>query len=493
MRSFQPHRTGVLSAAALMLAACSGGAADEAPPPVSDNAEFNDLVNDARAELGDGNLVLTQKLLDQAREIEPENPELWVTRARLHYRKSEHLQALEAADLALKYGPDYVPALFLRAQIVRDAFGMRDALPWFEAAAQADPDNPEILADYAATLGELGRHKDMLQVVRELQNVSEDYPQVFYLQAVLAARAGMPVLAASLLSKSGLVKAGVPAALLLDAVINIQQQTPDTAITTLDRLAEMQPANMRVRELMAQALWISGRDDELIDRFGEAARAADASPYLTMMVGRSLERRGDRELAAPFIEQALKSREVQLSVLSQTMGLPEGTAAARRLIGSNNAGAANSEVSALLATSPGSANINALAGDAALAAGETASAMARFTRSATVRRPWPLTRKMIATTRAMGDDKAADTLLARAVINEPRNTEALLMLAQRRAEFEDWDRVSKLSNLVFALGAGNDPRVLDLQAKASEALGRDEQATTWDLTAEAVRPGRFVR
>lgn len=493
MPDFRTYHRGVITAAALLLTACSGEATDSVAPPFSDNAEFNGLVNDARAELRNGDLDLSRNLLDQARQNEPDNPELWVTMARLHYCKNEHLQALDAADRALKNGPEYVPAIFLRAQIVRDAFGMRDALPWFEAAAQADPDNPEVLADYAATLGELGRHQDMLQVVRELHKVSKDHPQVFYLQAVLAARAGMPVLAASLLSKSGLAKNGVPAALLLDAVINIQQQTPDTAITTLDRLAKMQPANMRVRELLAQALWASGRDDELVDRFGEAASAADASPYLTMMVGRALERRGDRELAAPFIEQALKARPVRFAVLADVDGIPDSASTARQLIGSNNASDANREVSESLALAPGFADLNALAGDTALADGDTAGAMQRYTRSASVRRPWHLTRKIIATMRALGDDEAADTLLARAVSNEPRNSEALLMLAQRQAESGNWSRVAQLASLVFALGAGNDPRVLDLQAKAAEALGRTDQAATWDLTAEVVRPGRFVR
>lgn len=483
----------LVTVAALALAGCWSSGPETQTSMISDNAEFVELIDDAGGEMRDGNFADARRLLDEARRIEPDNPALWVAIARLHYRQNEHVGALQALDKALGLGPEFGPALLMRAQMVRDAHGLADALPWFEAAVKAEPGDPEVLAEYAATLGDLGRNRDMLKVVRQLQEVSPGYPQVYYLQAVLAARAGETVMARNLLAKSGLYQRGVPSALLLDAVIDIQQLTPDTAIATLDKLAERQPANGRVRELMALALWLGGRDDELIARFRSATSAPDASPYLIMLVGRALERRGDRDQAAPLIEQALAAREVQLFALSSYSNLSEPVTRLRAMVIANDREGASREASALLRRLPGSGDMLALTGDAALFGTNAEGAMSLYTRAASVRRPWPMTRKIIFTTRALGDDKAADALLARAVTGEPRNTEALLMLAQRSAELEQWDRVAKLANLVFALGAGNDPKVLDLQARAAEALGRKDQAANWDLTAEAVRPGRFVQ
>lgn len=493
MRKRLHLKRAVCGAAAIALASCSAGEQPTGAQVEGQSAEFTEIVADARGEMRDGNLQDAARLLDEARAIEPKNPELWVQIARLRFRGGEHLQAVEAANLALEYGPQYAPALFMRAQLMRDSNGLAEALPWYESAVQADPKNPEILADYAATLGDLGRHQDMLQVVRELQKIAKGYPQVYYLQAVLAARGGKPVLARSLLAKSGLFQREVPSALLLDAIIDIQQQSYDTAANTLTRLSQRQPGNARAKELLARALWLGGRDDELINRFGGVATAVDTSPYLTMLVGRAHERRGERDIAAPLIERALATREVRLSLLQTVEGLPEATANIRAQIGNRDTAGAERSAEALMRQYPGSSDVLALAGDTALAQLQPATALARYTQSASVRRPWLLTRKIIMATRALGDDKAADTLLVRAVLGEPRNTEALLMLAQRRAEEQDWERVAALSNLVFVLGAGNDPRVLDLQAKAAEALGREDQAAQWDLTAEAVRPGRFVR
>lgn len=491
-RIWRPDIAGVMLAI-LALSACGGDERTADAAPISDNVEFVDLFDDARAEMGQGNLDAADRLFGEAREIEPDNPALWVEIARLRFRRGQHIEAVEAADYALEQGPDYAPALFMRAQLVRDSLGLSEALPWYEAAVSADPENVEMLADYAATLGDLGRNRDMLAVLHKVDELSPGYPRASYLRAVLAARAGLPVLSRSLLAKSGLAEQGIPSAVLLDAVLDLQEELPDAAIGKLETLAQRQPANQRVRELLARALWLGGRDEDLVARFGELATAPDATPYLTMLVGRAYERMGDRTRAAPLIEQALAAREVRLVALANYGDLPDVTASARAMASRRNFDGAREAASGALSRSPGSSDLLALAGDTALLSGDPAAAMAHYTRASSVRRPWPLTRKIIFTTRALGDDRAADALLSRTVVGEPRNTEALLMFAQRRAEAEDWERVATLTGLVFALGGGNDTRVLDLQARAAEATGRPEDAARWDLTAEALRPGRFVR
>ncbi len=484
------------ASAALVLASCSDSGAGNGGSALYGSADFIRLVEDARFEMNEGNLAEAGRILDQAREIEPENPGLWVDVARLRFRGGEHLTALEAADYALELGPEYAPALLMRAQLVRDAHGLADALPWFEAAVAADPANRELLADYAATLGDLGRNKDMLIVVRELAEIDPNYPQVFYLQAVLAARAGEAVLARTLLSRSSMVERGVPAAMLLDAVIDLQQGTPDSAITTLDRLSQRQPGNIRVLELLAKAMWLSGRDEELINRFDVRAQAADASAYLTMLVGRAHERLGNREAATPFLDRAHRMRDVRWAVLGSTpegrAALPAPTSELRQLIAAQDVAGANQAAADLIERLPVSSDIRSLAGDAALAAGNAETALERYGVAATIRRPWPLTRKIVEAYREYGDNSAADTLLVRHLSGEPHNTEALFMLAERRALEDDWLRVAVLLDHAIALGAGNDPKLIGLRADAASALGREDEARQFSERAAELRPGAFV-
>ena len=480
------------ASAALVLAGCSEPAPEPYSAFISDNPEFVQIIEDARMQMRDGNLADAGRMLDEALAIDAENPALWVDIARLRYRGGEQLSALEAADRALELGPDYGPALLLKAQLVRDAHGLADAERWFEAAATSAPNDPEILGEYAATLGDLGRNTDMLTVLRQLAKISPDDPKALYLQSVLAARANKPVLARSLLAKSGMFQKGVPAALLLDAVIDIQQQSPDTAIETLTKLVDSQPANARARELLARALWLSGRDEELIERFGERATSDNAPPYLTMLVGRAHERSGDRETAAELIETALRAREVKLAVLASG-NMTGPTARMRSLVARDAPGEAAQLGAELRREFPDSGDIRALAADAELVNGDPVTALALYGEASQLRRSWPLTRKIVSAYRAAGDDKAADTLLTRHVAGEPRNPEALLMLAQRLAQAKDWKRVAILLDQVIALGAGNDPLVLDLRAEAAEQLGDDKAAARFDVMAEQVRPSPLVR
>ncbi|MEM7664659.1 MAG: tetratricopeptide repeat protein [Pseudomonadota bacterium] len=486
----------VCAAAALSLPSCGEGEQMGGAEGLYGGADFMLLMEDARYEANRGDLAKAGELFDQARELEPENPGLWVDIARLRFRGGEHLPAIEAADYALELGPEYAPALLLRAQLVRDAYGMADAVPWFEAALGVNPENTELLIEYAATLGDLGRHRDMLAAVRRVNEVADGHPQVFYLQAVLAARADEPVLARSLLRRSRLVEREVPAAMLLDALIHIQQSNYDSAATTLETLVERQPGNIRVAELLARAWWLNGRDQELLERFGDRVREPAASPYLTMLVGRALERQGDREAAAPLIERALAEREVQWAVLGSAPDLrsrlPQPTFEMRQLVDNGSDSEARQLANNLIERFAGSSDIHALAGDEGLARGDAEGALERYRVAASVRRPWPLTRKVIAAYREYGDNKAADTLLVRHLKGEPRNAEALLMLAERRALAEDWLRVLVLLDAAIALGAENDPKLLELRANALGELGRSDEAAATERDARAIRPSGFV-
>jgi tetratricopeptide (TPR) repeat protein len=164
---------------------------------------------------------------------------VWVDIARLRFRRGDHAGALEAAQEALGHGPRFAPALVLRGQMARDAFGLGAALVWFEAALEADPDNTLALTEYAATLGDAGYHGQMLAAVRRLTKVEEKSPDAMYLQAVLAARAQMPVLAKNLLERSGKAENEVPAALMLDALVDLLENNHDSAAESrLARLPE---------------------------------------------------------------------------------------------------------------------------------------------------------------------------------------------------------------------------------------------------------------
>ena len=471
------------------LAGCTG--VDDAPAaPVSSPADpaFVKLLNEANAAMADDALAEAGRKLDEAAAIAPDNPDLWVAIAQLRYRGGEHLTAVDAAERALELGPRHAPALLMRALMVRDAHGFAAALPWFEAALAADPDGIDVWAEYAATLGDAGRGRAMLLAVRKLSQIAPDDPRVFYLQAVLAARGGELPLARSLLVRSDMVNRGVPAAQLLDAVLSMKEGNPDSAVATLDALTQRQPANARVRELLARALFLSGRDAELTDRFALDAQRAEASPYLIMLVARAHERLGDRASAAPLLARSLDHTMIRPSVLAVRPGIPQPTATARRAALAGDWAGARRQMDGLRARFPASADVASLAGDALVGAGDPQGALAAYAVTSKVRRPWPLTRKAVLTYRGVGNAAAADTLLARHVAGEPGGLTGVMELAHVQAARGDWVRTALLLDHAIRHGGAHDPALLSLRIKAARALNRPADARYLAMVLAEVRP-----
>ena len=123
--TFRRDTAAGLTALVLALAGCSeeGGtgmsARDEGRKPA-----LVQLLGDADRAMAAGQLADAGRKLDEARRLDPNDPALWVAIARLRFRGGEHLTAIEAADRALELGPDYPPALLMRAMMVRDPAAM---------------------------------------------------------------------------------------------------------------------------------------------------------------------------------------------------------------------------------------------------------------------------------------------------------------------------------------------------------------------------------
>jgi predicted Zn-dependent protease len=201
---------------------------------------------------------------------------------------------------------------------------------------------------------------------------------------------------------------------------------------------------------------------------------------------------GDRASAAPLLERAARSAETGPVALADRAGLPQPTMGLRQAGIAGNWAAAQSETQALRQRFPASADIAQLAGDAWLGSGDAATALGTYALAARVRRAWPLTRKAAFAYRRIGDNTAADTLLARHVAGEPQNIAALASLAQVMAERGEWERTALLLDHAIALGGGHDPALLALRTKAAKALGESEDATRFTDALAELRPVSLI-
>lgn len=328
-----------------------------------------------RLEMASGNLPDAGAAFDRALALTPGDPGLWVDIGRLRYRGGEHLQAIEAADHALELHVDDPAALIFRGQLMRDSRGPVAALPLFARAVVKAPENLAALHEYAATLGEIGRAKAMLAVTRRMIQLDPGDPRPFYLQAVMAARAGQHDLARRLLWRTGETYRNIPAALMLQGVLELRSGNTASALEAFETLWRMQPDNARAAQLVARALAEQGRRIEAVRPRAVPLEVLDARwRYAPGEPGRFV----------PLVRELVARSD---------------HAAARRVAGQ------------LVQRFPGSGDVQFLAGDVERAAGQPARALAHYRIAARVRMSRGLLARMMVAQRDLGRPDRAGAML----------------------------------------------------------------------------------
>jgi cellulose synthase operon protein C len=409
----------------------------------------------------DGNLGAAGQAYDKALKIAPRDAQLWVDIGRLRYAGGEQIQAIDAAEHAVELGPDNVRALEFRAQLVRDQFGLDAALPWFEAALAKSPDDPELLAQYAATLGDLGRAKDMLAVTRKLVEVAPGHPMGILLQAALAARAGNIGLARAILTRAKNRLRGIPAANLLQGALELDAGNASFALELLEGLARNQPGNQRAQLLVVRALYDSGDLKGLVDRFGGMAARPDAPAYLLSLLGRAYEELGDRLNAAPLLDRA------SAATIPPVNANPFAHDTAR----------------------PGSAMALAVAGDRELAAGRPAQAFERYALSTRIRFPESVMLRMTESNLALGRADMNPPLVSGYLASHPASRLAARIAAGYAAQGGDWQRCAALLDHLRQTGGARDVRLLSDLAIAQLRSGNRPAALETARDAYALQRG----
>jgi tetratricopeptide (TPR) repeat protein len=431
--------------------------------------------------------------------MRPGNAALMVEIGRRHYRAGDHHKALAAAVKALELDPAAPQALQFRGQLLRDARGPVAALPWFERALELRPADLELLGDYAATLAEAGRHRDMLATARRMVKLDPADPRPYFLQAILAARSGHDDLARRLLARTGNVYAEVPAGRLLAAVLELRAGNAVLAADALETLAQQQADNAEATLLLGRALLAANDAREAVARLSPLADRADASPYLLTMVGRAYEQLGNRAKAARYLDRAAARPRAMLSVLAAPVdGAITGTSGrsqdagavvqqVRRLLGLGRTGEALVLAAKASRRYPGSADVQRLAGDTALLAGDPRGALTRYAQAAQIRRDFPLVYRMVTALRMAGYERDALMLLIDHVAHNPREPDGPKLLGRLLAQQGYSADGAMLLTLAGRLGGHADPALLADRATVDLALGEANGALSLALRAYALQ------
>ncbi|MFM9977409.1 MAG: tetratricopeptide repeat protein [Sphingomonadaceae bacterium] len=253
-----------------------------------------------------GDAATALELLEQAQALGPASASTRVALARARLAGGDRRDAEREVEAALALDPKDAAALVLGGNLVRDGHGLVPALAWYDRALAVQPGRLDALFERAATLGDAGRATDALAATRALLAASPNNAQAFYLQAVIAARAGNWELTRQLMLRVGPRLDAQPGAILVRALAELEGGNRDGAVARLRALLAMQPGNVRARRLLGLAHWRAGAHGDAIAVLRPLAEQGDGSALI--LSGRAFEALGDRVAAAEMLDRAANAQ-----------------------------------------------------------------------------------------------------------------------------------------------------------------------------------------
>ncbi|MEH6790748.1 tetratricopeptide repeat protein [Parasphingorhabdus sp.] len=450
--------------------------------------------------------ALAGTAFNRAMELDPKNPDLWVDIARFRADSGDQAGATNAVDEAVRLDPRNIRALQYRGELLRFQFGLGAALPWFERAMEIDPNDVPLLTEYAATLGDMGRMTDMLVVARKIIALDGRNPRAFFMQAVLAARAGQYGLARRLMQQTRGVIDNVPAVLLVQGIIEHGEGNYNAAVDKFSRLVSVQPDNRQAQNLLARSLYLAGSPVDAVDVLKPQVNRSGADPYALWQAGRALEAMDERSQAAGVLNRAAihdSGREsalaapAPLSVLQAEAGRNPDDARIvvpyiRALYDAGDLAAAFSEAKRLQQGNPGASAAHVLVADVAAAMGNYDEALDALGQARSIRFSEPVMLRMVEMLRAKGAMQQSGEVLAQYLNYNPGNIAALRWMAYSHLETESWSVAAHiLENLRKRIG-DNDALILAGLTRAYTGLGQTDSAIATGRLAYRVQPSSPV-
>lgn len=456
-----------------------------------------------------GRIHVAARELPQARdafnaalETGPYSSLLWGDIARFRYVAGDLAGAMEATQRALELDARNADALVLAGELARNQYGLVAAIPWFERAIEFDPDNVNAMLELAATLGEAGRTIDMLAMTRKVLAVDARNPQAFYLQAVLAARAGKYDLSRALLYRTAEKLDTLPSVILLRAILDVQAGNDEQAIFQLKKLVGMQPANLKARRLLGAAYSRSENYKAAIDVLRPIAMRADADSYTLTLIGRAYEQIDQRKEAAWFLDRAGRPDRgeatpfeipTSLSILARANAENPNNADAAvpyitQLVANGQAGAALAEALRLQRLNQGAPAAHILVGDSLMALGRYGDAVIAYKNAANIRFSEGTALRLVKALNRINQQEEALRTLDLYLGQNPRSVPAMLLASEYFMASAQWDNAASMLERLHARVGGRDATILNHLAWTYLGKGDDALAIAYARAAYAITP-----
>ncbi len=455
-----------------------------------------------RVHMDRGDFVPAQQAFDTALQMAPQDSQIWTDLARLRFVAADQKGSIEAVEYALKLDASNVRAIEFRGRLMRSQFGVVAALPWFERGLQISPNDIPLLEEYALTLGDAGRYRDMLQQARKITSLDGGNSKAFYMQAVLAARAGNCELSKRILPRAGSAFNELPGPMLLDAICEFELGNFNRAVDRFQRLLALRPNNRSARIMLATAMYRAGDPFDALDTIRLVAARQDTDCYSLMLAARAFEASDQPKRSINPLDDASVATIRMAQPLAESMSLAEAADEVRRnpgnaravlpfirlLLANGDTDTALGEATRLQAANPGVTEAHLLVGDVQAARENYAEALVAYQKAREIAFTEPVMLRVVdALSRTGNENGAAQTLAAYLAFN-PGNLTALRLAAYRNLDSRRWTTaIALLERLRSRLGY-NDSVLLANLARAYSGAGKHDDAIYYAEIAYRIAP-----
>jgi tetratricopeptide (TPR) repeat protein len=459
--------------------------------------------------LADGDLGAARDAYDRAVRERPRDSALWVDIARFRDANADTLGARDAVDFAIELDGRNSAALAYKANLVRTQDGLNASLGWYEKALAADPDNEDALIDQAATLGDLGRYKDMLAALRHAATLVPRDPRLYYLQAVLAARAGNYALARSLLQRTRGELDDQPGVMLLSAIVELELGGQAVAVNWAERLIAEQPHNLTARRILAAANWADGDADAAAEAIDPIVERPDADSWSLLLAARAASELGHRGEAADYMARAAALAPGEAGPFATDDGYGSLAAAADAApldparaipaisadMAAGNEGSAIARATKLRDANRGVADAHILLGDAALAGGRFGLAVESYRAARALDAGERTTLRLANALFRAGDPAGSGAAILTLRDSQPSSIAADRLAGHLAMDIEHWDQAAAHFERVRRRIGNRDAVILRDLARAYAAEGERERALPLIAAAYRLQPlnGEIMR
>ena len=417
--------------------------------------------------------------LELATRLAPRSADALADLARFNKMHGQAAAGEKLIDRALAFEPTSIPALLVKADLVRSRLGPARAMPYFNQALQIDPNHIESLLERATTLADLKRVDEARADLAKVQGLAPEHPLALYVEALIEARAGRYAQANALMTRTKGVLNRYPPALLLQGMLAFQLNNMQQADEYLGKVVAQVPENAQARKIYAAVQLKKGDPQGAIDTLRPVVTGSRVDARMLALMGSAHAQRGEFNLAQQYLERAARAAPGEDSVRTQL---------AMTRLAQGNAAGASADVAAVLKEDPDSQQALMLSALLNMRQRNYRAALGLTNRLVKAHPQSPIGYNMRgAALLGLNDRKGAEANFRAAIAKKPDFIEARRNLAQLLLVTGRVGAGQQELLRVLEIDRSNTPAMIGL-ARVAAIEGQGDEQINWLRRAASARP-----